>query len=192
MLWILLNDTRIFLNSNNKFTHNAAKMVHVYLICSINICSWWHLVYRISCVAKISKIPVLTILNQFGVFKYNITGVLYSSILESVNVYISSYFEYDTNNYLKSRLNYEGFFLYMFIIVRCTMYGNKVSVDLSYLNQNLKIPIRIHECKAIFKHCKRRTLAETAPLQERWTFKCNTLTVGPTISNLIFEVDLMV
>lgn len=50
---ILLNDTRIFLNSNNKFTHNAAKMVHVYLICSINICSRWHLVYRISCVAKI-------------------------------------------------------------------------------------------------------------------------------------------
>lgn len=45
------------------------------------------------------------------------------------------------------------------------MYGNKVSVDLSY--ENLKVPIRIHECKAIFKHCKRRTLAETAPLQER-------------------------
>lgn len=66
---------------------------------------------------------------------------------------------------LKSRLNFEGFFLYMFITVRCTMYGNKVSVDWSY--QNLKVPIRIHECKAIFKHCKRRTLAETAPLQER-------------------------
>lgn len=66
---------------------------------------------------------------------------------------------------LKSRLNFEGFFLYMFITVRCTMYGNKVSVDLSY--KNLKVPIRIHECKAIFKHCKRRTLAETAPLQER-------------------------
>lgn len=68
---------------------------------------------------------------------------------------------------LKSRLNYEGFFLYMFITVRCTMYGNKVSVDLSYLNQNLKIPIRIHECKAIFKRCKGCTLAEAALLQER-------------------------
>lgn len=77
-----------FLNSNNKCTHNAAKMVHVFLICSIDICSRWHLVYSIdlSCGAKISKIQVLKILNQFGLFKYNITGVLYSSILESVNM----------------------------------------------------------------------------------------------------------
>lgn len=60
-----------FLNSNNKCTHNAAKMVQVYLICSIDICSRWHLVYSIdlSCGAKISKIQVLKILNQFGLFK---------------------------------------------------------------------------------------------------------------------------
>lgn len=35
----LFNDMRIFLNLNNKFMYNVVKMVYVYLICSINICS---------------------------------------------------------------------------------------------------------------------------------------------------------
>lgn len=50
------------------------------------------------------------------------------------------------------------------ILFRCMTYDGKVSVDLNYLNQNLKVPILIQVCKALSDVLN---LSEAALLQKR-------------------------